>query len=240
VWLEDRSQGRLDGTERTLTPDRPETRYDNLPLDSVLRVGVEAFDQGGTKIAAGVSDWLTIQPGENQADVSLIQTGASLDVHISFDDDDNSADDDNSTGDDDSADNDDDDDNGTDDDDNGTDDDDNGTDDDDNGTDDDNNGTDDDDNGTDDDNGSGGTGGGTGGGTTVTYTNTVKSIIDSRCVTCHQAGGMASGKPLTTYAEVSRYVSNGKLESALNGSMSSYAGSDKATLLAWVRSGAPQ
>jgi uncharacterized membrane protein len=38
--------------------------------------------------------------------------------------------------------------------------------------------------------------------TSLTYTNDIKEIIDDRCVTCHQPGGIAATWPLTTYEEV--------------------------------------
>ena len=45
-----------------------------------------------------------------------------------------------------------------------------------------------------------------GGGGTVTnptYNADIKSIIDSKCITCHGAGGVQSGNPYQTYAQVS-------------------------------------
>lgn len=44
---------------------------------------------------------------------------------------------------------------------------------------------------------------GTGGGSSeISYNNDIKSILDSKCVSCHKAGGAKSDTPLTTYAEV--------------------------------------
>ncbi|WP_316633865.1 cytochrome c [uncultured Flavobacterium sp.] len=36
----------------------------------------------------------------------------------------------------------------------------------------------------------------------ITYTKTVKSIIDGNCISCHSSSGSASFRPLTTYAQV--------------------------------------
>lgn len=42
----------------------------------------------------------------------------------------------------------------------------------------------------------------TGGAKTI-YTANVKSIIDGQCIKCHGAGGVQSGRPFETYAQVS-------------------------------------
>jgi mono/diheme cytochrome c family protein len=40
----------------------------------------------------------------------------------------------------------------------------------------------------------------------VTYDANVKSIIDVNCISCHNDGGVAAYRPLTTYAEVKEAV----------------------------------
>lgn len=45
----------------------------------------------------------------------------------------------------------------------------------------------------------------------VTYTANVKAIIDGNCVSCHVPGGVASFRPLTTYAEVKAAVESTNL-----------------------------
>ncbi|KGO79940.1 hypothetical protein Q763_12105 [Flavobacterium beibuense F44-8] len=46
---------------------------------------------------------------------------------------------------------------------------------------------------------------------TVTYTANVKTIIDNNCLSCHAPGGVASFRPLLTYAQVKDAVENHNL-----------------------------
>ncbi|MFL9845020.1 cytochrome c [Flavobacterium rhizosphaerae] len=45
----------------------------------------------------------------------------------------------------------------------------------------------------------------------ITYVADVKPIIDGNCISCHSAGGTASFRPLTTYAEVTGAIQNAGL-----------------------------
>lgn len=45
----------------------------------------------------------------------------------------------------------------------------------------------------------------------VTYNANVKAIIEANCISCHNAGGTASFRPLGTYAEVVDAVQNAGL-----------------------------
>ena len=45
----------------------------------------------------------------------------------------------------------------------------------------------------------------------ISYTKNVKSIIDTKCISCHQTGKSAAFRPLTTYAEVKAAVENAGL-----------------------------
>ena len=51
----------------------------------------------------------------------------------------------------------------------------------------------------------------------ISYNGDIKSILDAKCITCHQSGGAKSDVPLTTYAEVtdSRLVTPGSADSLL-------------------------
>ena len=42
-----------------------------------------------------------------------------------------------------------------------------------------------------------------GGSSEISYNSDIKSILDAKCISCHQSGGVKSDVPLTTYAEVS-------------------------------------
>lgn len=81
----------------------------------------------------------------------------------------------------------------------------------------------------------------------VTYTANVKSVLDSKCISCHSAKGSQSDLPLDTYANVFKIVTagnpaNSKLVNAIeNGSMSDKVNSDDVTLIKnWVQQGAKQ
>ena len=55
--------------------------------------------------------------------------------------------------------------------------------------------------------------------TNVTLSQSVKPILQSRCLSCHgksTANGLGSGINLETYSELSKWVTNGKLEGAIN------------------------
>lgn len=56
-----------------------------------------------------------------------------------------------------------------------------------------------------------------GGTSEISYNSDIKSILDAKCITCHQSGGAKSDVPLTTYAEVtnSRLVTPGSADSLL-------------------------
>src|SRR3972149_7038362 len=41
-----------------------------------------------------------------------------------------------------------------------------------------------------------------GGASEISYNSDIKSILDAKCISCHQSGGAKSDVPLTTYAEV--------------------------------------
>ncbi|MDO8141626.1 MAG: carboxypeptidase-like regulatory domain-containing protein [Candidatus Brocadiales bacterium] len=58
---------------------------------------------------------------------------------------------------------------------------------------------------------------GTGTSSEISYNGDIKSILDAKCITCHQSGGAKSDVPLTTYAEVtnSRLVTPGSADSLL-------------------------
>jgi hypothetical protein len=56
-----------------------------------------------------------------------------------------------------------------------------------------------------------------GGSSEISYDSDIKSILDAKCISCHQSGGAKSDVPLTTYAEVtnSRLVTSGSADSLL-------------------------
>ena len=68
----------------------------------------------------------------------------------------------------------------------------------------------------------GGTGGGgTGGGSTcnltnITYSGTVKPVIDAKCVSCHSGTNPAGGLNYTTHAGLAAVATNGRLVGAIN------------------------
>ena len=87
-----------------------------------------------------------------------------------------------------------------------------------------------------------------------TYHGEAKAIVDARCVTCHQAGGIGPF-PLTTYEEVSDIARPVFRASIANGTMPPWQPSDdcntfldnidlttneKEVLLAWLDGGAPE
>ena len=45
----------------------------------------------------------------------------------------------------------------------------------------------------------------------VTYTQHARAVFDANCISCHSAGGTASFRPLTNYAEVKDAVQNTNL-----------------------------
>lgn len=47
--------------------------------------------------------------------------------------------------------------------------------------------------------------------TNITYTNTIKSIVDINCVGCHNAGNALGGVDLSTYSLVRLSGENGSL-----------------------------
>lgn len=51
----------------------------------------------------------------------------------------------------------------------------------------------------------------------ISYNSDIKSILDAKCISCHQSGGVKSDVPLTTYTEVtnSRLVTPGSADSLL-------------------------
>ncbi len=51
----------------------------------------------------------------------------------------------------------------------------------------------------------------------ISYNSDIKAILDAKCVSCHQSGGVKRDVPLTTYAEVtnSRLVTPGSADSLL-------------------------
>ncbi|MDO8744276.1 MAG: carboxypeptidase-like regulatory domain-containing protein [Candidatus Brocadiaceae bacterium] len=56
-----------------------------------------------------------------------------------------------------------------------------------------------------------------GGTSEISYNSDIKSILDAKCISCHQSGGVKSDVPLTTYSEVtnSRLVTPGSADSLL-------------------------
>lgn len=58
---------------------------------------------------------------------------------------------------------------------------------------------------------------GTGGSSEISYNSDVKSILDTKCISCHQSGGVQSDTPLTTYADItdSKLVTPGSEDSLL-------------------------
>ena len=58
---------------------------------------------------------------------------------------------------------------------------------------------------------------GTGGSSEISYNSDIKSILDTKCISCHQSGGVKGDVPLTTYAEVtdSKLVTPGSEDSLL-------------------------
>ncbi len=57
----------------------------------------------------------------------------------------------------------------------------------------------------------------TGASSEISYNGDVKSILDAKCISCHQSGGVQGDAPLTTYAEVtdSKLVTPGSEDSLL-------------------------
>ena len=57
----------------------------------------------------------------------------------------------------------------------------------------------------------------TSGNSGITYSGTIKAILDAKCIVCHKAGGSKSDVPLTTYDEVTipRLVTLGSKDSLL-------------------------
>ncbi|HHT9107250.1 MAG TPA: carboxypeptidase-like regulatory domain-containing protein [Candidatus Wunengus sp. YC63] len=56
-----------------------------------------------------------------------------------------------------------------------------------------------------------------GGSSEISYNSNIKSILDAKCISCHQSGGAKSDVPLTTYAEVTdtKLVTPGSADSLL-------------------------
>ena len=56
-----------------------------------------------------------------------------------------------------------------------------------------------------------------GGSSEISYNSDIKSILDAKCISCHQSGGVKSDVPLTTYAEVTdtKLVTPGSADSLL-------------------------
>ena len=56
-----------------------------------------------------------------------------------------------------------------------------------------------------------------GGSSEISYNSDIKSILDAKCISCHQSGGAQSDVPLTTYAEVTdtKLVTPGSADSLL-------------------------
>ena len=56
-----------------------------------------------------------------------------------------------------------------------------------------------------------------GGSSEISYNSDIKAILDAKCVSCHQSGGVKSDVPLTTYAEVTdtKLVTPGSADSLL-------------------------
>jgi mono/diheme cytochrome c family protein len=77
--------------------------------------------------------------------------------------------------------------------------------------------------------------------TTAYYDPDVSSIMTNKCIICHQAGGAFASAPLTTYSELSTYVSAGNASSPLitktatGGSMAAYLTTAEAeTIRSWI------
>ncbi len=72
----------------------------------------------------------------------------------------------------------------------------------------------------------------------VTYTNTIKYVLEGDCMQCH------SGKfrNLSTYKNVKMYVDNGLLKTLvrLGGPMHRFAGPDSKIIITWINQGAPE
>ncbi|HHT9114299.1 MAG TPA: carboxypeptidase-like regulatory domain-containing protein [Candidatus Wunengus sp. YC65] len=56
-----------------------------------------------------------------------------------------------------------------------------------------------------------------GGSSEISYNSDIKAILDAKCISCHQSGGVKSDVPLTTYAEVTdtKLVTPGSADSLL-------------------------
>lgn len=83
----------------------------------------------------------------------------------------------------------------------------------------------------------------------VTYTNTVKAILDNSCVSCHQASNPSGGVLLDSYEQVKIVADNGRLWGSINhedGYSPMPPGGEKlgscdlSKIQAWINEGSPQ
>ncbi|MBF0396286.1 MAG: hypothetical protein HQK78_05910 [Desulfobacterales bacterium] len=72
----------------------------------------------------------------------------------------------------------------------------------------------------------------------ITYTNTIKDVLNRDCLTCHSG----QFRNLTTYKNVKMYADNGLLKQLvqIGGPMHRFAGPDSQLIIAWVNNGAPR
>lgn len=83
----------------------------------------------------------------------------------------------------------------------------------------------------------------------VTYTNTVKAIMDNSCVSCHQTSNPSGGVLLDSYDEVVVVANNGRLWGSINHEEgyspmplggNKLADCDLNKIKAWINEGSPQ
>lgn len=83
----------------------------------------------------------------------------------------------------------------------------------------------------------------------ITYTNTIKAVLDANCVSCHSASNPSGGVTLDSYQTVSVVAANGKLYGSIShqsgytampqgGNMLSDCNLSKFS--AWINDGYPQ
>jgi uncharacterized membrane protein len=83
----------------------------------------------------------------------------------------------------------------------------------------------------------------------ITYTNTVKAVLDNSCVSCHQTSNPSGGVMLDTYNNVKVVADNGRLWGSINheaGYSPMPQGGNKLSdcdlqkIKAWINEGSPQ
>lgn len=83
--------------------------------------------------------------------------------------------------------------------------------------------------------------------TTVTYSNSIKQIMDSHCTSCHSPSGSQSWLDVSTYSNTKAQATNGGLQNrVINETPSvmppsgSIPQSDKDLLQQWINNGSPE